>query len=369
MNLVAGPVQIISERYSSTIAASAVCKRVLAFLDAPTDEADSWGSEPLTQIKTVTLNDISCRRDDREILKHVDLTLRKGDRVALLGESGAGKSTLLKVLASMYAAEGEYAINGRPCRDYRYEDFRRQVTLLSQKTFVYSASIRDNLTMFSGTAQQDEALTKTLADAGLSNGTPSAARPWTRRSAARSTPFPAAKSAGSTWPGRSGAREVLSCWTNRRRASTKNARRAGKADRAAALRDPDRRHAQLFPGVFGQLHQGAPHPGRRNRYVNSSLCDLTKQKGETNMHFTYRTKGTCSQEILFDVDGKTVKNIEFIGGCNGNLQGISKLVEGMDIDTVIERLDGIHCGMKETSCPDQLASALKKAREKLAEEA
>ena len=54
---------------------------------------------------------------------------------------------------------------------------------------------------------------------------------------------------------------------------------------------------------------------------------------------------------------------------NGNLQGISKLVEGMDIDTVIERLDGIHCGMKETSCPDQLANALKKAREKLAEEA
>ena len=75
---------------------------------------------------------------------------------------------ILKVLASMYAAEGEYVINGRPCRDYRYEDFRRQVTLLSQKTFVYSASIRDNLTMFSGTAQQDEALTKTLADAGLS---------------------------------------------------------------------------------------------------------------------------------------------------------------------------------------------------------
>ena len=168
MNLVAGPVQIISERYSSTIAASAVCKRVLAFLDAPTDEADSWGNEPLTQIETATLKDVSCRRDDREILKHVDLTLQKGDRIALLGESGAGKSTLLKVLASMYAAEGEYVINGRPCRDYRYEDFRKQVTLLSQKTFVYSASIRDNLTMFSGTAQQDEALTKTLADAGLS---------------------------------------------------------------------------------------------------------------------------------------------------------------------------------------------------------
>ena len=87
------------------------------------------------------------------------------------------------------------------------------------------------------------------------------------------------------------------------------------------------------------------------------------------MHFTYRTRGTCSQQILFDVDGKTVRNIEFIGGCNGNLQGISKLVEGMDIDTVIERLDGIHCGMKETSCPHQLATALKQAREKLAENA
>ena len=168
MNLVAGPVQIISERYSSTIAASAVCKRVLAFLDAPTDEADNWGRKPLTQIETVTLKDVSCRKDDREILKHIDLTLWKGDRIALLGESGAGKSTLLKVLASMCSAEGEYGINGRSSRDYRYEDFRKQVTLLSQKTFVYSASIRDNLTMFSGTAQQDEALTKTLADAGLS---------------------------------------------------------------------------------------------------------------------------------------------------------------------------------------------------------
>ena len=168
MNLVAGPVQIISERYSSTIAASAVCRRVLAFLDEPTDEASGWGSQPLTRVETVSLRDISCRRGEREILKHVDLTLQKGDRIALLGESGAGKSTLLKVLAAMCGAEGEYTINGRPCHAYRYADFRRQVTLLAQKTFVFSASIRDNLTMFSGTAQQDEALVKTLAAAGLS---------------------------------------------------------------------------------------------------------------------------------------------------------------------------------------------------------
>lgn len=82
------------------------------------------------------------------------------------------------------------------------------------------------------------------------------------------------------------------------------------------------------------------------------------------MHFTYRTKGTCSQEILFDVDGKTVKNIEFIGGCNGNLQGIGRLVEGMPVDEVIARLRGIRCGYKPTSCPDQLATALEQATKK-----
>ena len=79
------------------------------------------------------------------------------------------------------------------------------------------------------------------------------------------------------------------------------------------------------------------------------------------MHFTYRTKGTCSQEILFDVDGKTVKNIEFIGGCNGNLQGISSLVRGMKATDAIERMRGIRCGFKSTSCPDQLAQALREA--------
>lgn len=80
------------------------------------------------------------------------------------------------------------------------------------------------------------------------------------------------------------------------------------------------------------------------------------------MRYEYKTKGTCSQRILFEiVDGK-VTNVQYIGGCNGNLQGISKLVEGMDVDSVIERLHGIRCGMKPTSCPDQLANALEEAK-------
>ena len=74
--------------------------------------------------------------------------------------------------------------------------------------------------------------------------------------------------------------------------------------------------------------------------------------------YEYKTSGTCAQRILFDVvDGKD-HNVQFIGGCHGNLKGIAALVEGMDVDTVIERVQGTTCGMKKTSCPDQLAKAL-----------
>ena len=80
------------------------------------------------------------------------------------------------------------------------------------------------------------------------------------------------------------------------------------------------------------------------------------------MDFTYKTKGTCSREIAFSVEDGKVKNVQFMGGCNGNLKGIAALVEGCDIDEVIARVEGIHCGMKSTSCPDQLAQALKAAK-------
>ena len=81
------------------------------------------------------------------------------------------------------------------------------------------------------------------------------------------------------------------------------------------------------------------------------------------MHYEYKTKGTCSQKIFFDIEDGKVKNVEFVSGCNGNLQGIGRLVEGMDAQEVIDRISGIRCGMKPTSCPDQLATALKKALE------
>lgn len=81
------------------------------------------------------------------------------------------------------------------------------------------------------------------------------------------------------------------------------------------------------------------------------------------MQFECKTKGTCSQRIYFRIEDGKVYDVEFLGGCNGNLQGIGKLVEGMEVDEVISRLEGIHCGMKPTSCPDQLATALKKAKE------
>ena len=72
----------------------------------------------------------------------------------------------------------------------------------------------------------------------------------------------------------------------------------------------------------------------------------------------YRTKGTCSSSIDIEMDGNVIKSVIFTGGCNGNLQGISKLVEGMSAEDAISRLKGIKCGFKPTSCPDQLAIAL-----------
>lgn len=82
------------------------------------------------------------------------------------------------------------------------------------------------------------------------------------------------------------------------------------------------------------------------------------------MRYFYKTKGTCSREIIVDIDDDVVKSVKFVGGCNGNTKGISELVKNMKIDDVIGKLRGIDCGIRGTSCPDQLARALEEIKEK-----
>lgn len=101
---------------------------------------------------------------------------------------------------------------------------------------------------------------------------------------------------------------------------------------------------------------------------------LQKSKNTGNMHIIndrkdklimkYMTKGVCSRSIEFDVEENKVKNVKFDGGCAGNSQGVAKLVDGMDIDDAISRMENIKCGYKSTSCPDQLAAALKEYKAK-----
>lgn len=75
----------------------------------------------------------------------------------------------------------------------------------------------------------------------------------------------------------------------------------------------------------------------------------------------YKTKGTCSQLIEVELDGDIIKSVQFVGGCNGNTQGVASLVKGMKAEDAIARLEGIKCGPRPTSCPDQLAKALRQA--------
>ena len=80
------------------------------------------------------------------------------------------------------------------------------------------------------------------------------------------------------------------------------------------------------------------------------------------MTYTYRPRGVCSQLMEIETEDNKIKSVQVMGGCDGNLQGISRLVVGMDVDDAISRMEGIRCGRKDTSCPDQLAQALKAMR-------
>ena len=78
---------------------------------------------------------------------------------------------------------------------------------------------------------------------------------------------------------------------------------------------------------------------------------------------TYKTHGVCSREIRFEIENDKIKAVQFVGGCSGNTQGVARLIEGMNIGEAIRRIDGIDCGGRGTSCPDQLAKALKAYQE------
>ena len=80
------------------------------------------------------------------------------------------------------------------------------------------------------------------------------------------------------------------------------------------------------------------------------------------MKYVYKTKGTCSTLIELELEGNIVHNVKFTGGCNGNLQGISRLVKGMKVEDVISKLEEVKCGNRSTSCPDQLCKALREMK-------
>lgn len=80
------------------------------------------------------------------------------------------------------------------------------------------------------------------------------------------------------------------------------------------------------------------------------------------MEYRYKTQGVCSSEIILNVEHNIIKSVKVIGGCDGNLKGISQLLKGMNIDDAISRLKGIKCGFKDTSCPDQIAKALEEMK-------
>ena len=81
------------------------------------------------------------------------------------------------------------------------------------------------------------------------------------------------------------------------------------------------------------------------------------------MNYVYKTSGTCSSEIHFDINDDVVSNVSFTGGCNGNLQAVSRLVDGQTVDWIESKVKGINCGFKPTSCGDQLAKAVREAYE------
>jgi len=102
-------------------------------------------------------------------------------------------------------------------------------------------------------------------------------------------------------------------------------------------------------------------PVMMSREVSQALS-VIEEKGMVII-MVFKTKGTCSREIEIEIDGDVIRSVRFVGGCAGNTAGVAKLVQGMKVDDVIEKLEGTTCGVKPTSCPDQLAKALRQIKE------
>lgn len=167
MDSVGGSIQSMTDFYADVLSGQAVKKRILAFLDAPTEEDRAWGEDTLEPVAQLRLDRFTLSVADRVLLRDQSLTLSPGDRVALLGESGSGKSTLLRTLAAMQEGEGDYTLNGKPHRTYTQQSFRAQFTLMEQKSLVFDATVRDNVTLFE--AHPDDAkVLDALRQAGLS---------------------------------------------------------------------------------------------------------------------------------------------------------------------------------------------------------
>lgn len=167
MDSVGGSIQSMTDFYADVLSGQAVKKRILTFLDAPTEEDRTWGADTLEPVTQLRLDHFTLSTPDRALLRDQSLTLNPGDRVALLGESGSGKSTLLRALAAMQEGEGDYILNGKPYRTYTQQSFRAQFTLMEQKSLVFDATVRDNVTLFE--AHPDDAkVLDALRQAGLS---------------------------------------------------------------------------------------------------------------------------------------------------------------------------------------------------------
>jgi uncharacterized protein (TIGR03905 family) len=100
----------------------------------------------------------------------------------------------------------------------------------------------------------------------------------------------------------------------------------------------------------------------RNLFISYICKNMKGTYRKELIIMTYKTTGVCCQEITFEVEENIIQKVYFKGGCSGNTQGLSKLLEGMDVDDVIKRLEGTKCGNRATSCPDQLSRALKEWR-------